>query len=63
MFPLYFILFCFAAIVIRVEAAANPEIVMTKISKAHLRHPPQNIRMEAAQMVIPDPALLKVIFN
>ena len=64
MFPLNFILFCFAAIVIRVEAAANPEIVMTKISKAHLRHhPPQNIRMEAAQMVIPDPALLKVIFD
>ena len=60
MFPLNFILFCFAAIVIRVEAAANPEIVMTKISKAHLRHPPQNIRLE---MVIPDQALLKAILN
>ena len=48
---------------IRVEAAASPEIAMKKTPKAHLRHPLQNIRMEAAQMVIPDPALLKVIFN
>ena len=47
---------------IRVEAAANPEIAMTKIPKAHLRHPPQNIRMEVAQIVIPDQVLLKVFF-
>ena len=45
---------------IRVEAAANPEIAMTKIPKAHLRHPPQNIRMEATQIVILDQVLLKV---
>ena len=60
-FQLTFI-FCVAAIVIRVEAAANPEIAMTKIPKAHLRHPPQNIRMEVAQIVIPDQVLLKVFF-
>ena len=56
------LIFCFAAIVIRVEAVANPEIVMTKIPKARLRHPPQNIRMEVAQIVIPDQVLLKVFF-
>ena len=60
MFKLYF--FNLAAIVIQVEAAVNPEIVMTKIPKAHLRHPPQNIRLEAAQIVIPDQVPLKVNF-
>ena len=56
--------FCFVAIEIRVEVAANLEIAMTKIQKTHLRHPPQNIRMEVVQQVIPDQVLLKVIsFN